>query len=292
MRKRLIICGIAMFFCVTAVCFIMNGGSSDLDQSEIEKVLEPLLKAQKATFDIEISTGGLTLAKMQGMFKLPTQSRLSLGDDLIIWNDFKKSEFVMLSRYSKTVSVTKTHDPTKGLGIGLLSIRNSLERIINEPNTTFKALGEDKINGKDVVGYKIKNKEFDLVYWADLKKGTPVRIVSDLYSEDGSTKIVISSIDIAPTIDDGLFNVYMPDGYTVNENTETDSSDASKVNKLLKGSTDLIKLSKKLNEAIHEYNSIPLDQPARKKEAEEKMQELQKQLKSLTKEVLSLTKTN
>lgn len=98
MRKKLTIGVIAVFVTLSVVCGMVFDFSSDVTQSEMKNVLEPFLEAVKLRLYRILAAGNLLAVTMQGMFKLPSRSRLNVGEDFIIWNDFAKAVVVKLRK--------------------------------------------------------------------------------------------------------------------------------------------------------------------------------------------------
>lgn len=269
-------------------------------QSEIADVLSPLLEAQKATFEIGIGGQMPELFKVSGMYEFPSKSRLDIGGQIVIWNDLSKRKTTLLNRIDKTVSVGDIQAKSK-MGFDLLTIRNILESMINSPNTEVKKIGRKMINGNEAAGYEIKNDSKCCSYWVNPMTNEPVEI-NLTFDELNAMEVRISSINIAPAINEDLFEIKIPDGYATQkldplklltnglDSTDTNSITHTSNKELGKKSKDLLELSNELMTAINDYRSIPANLTIKKKAAKEKMSSLKKEVQALSKEVQALAK--
>ncbi len=80
MKKKVVICGALIVLAVFAVYFIVTGRSCEVSRSEIQRVVFPLLEAQKVTFDLEIPMpAGSPQMETKGLYELPSKSCLHIG---------------------------------------------------------------------------------------------------------------------------------------------------------------------------------------------------------------------
>jgi len=84
-----------------------------------------------------------------------------------------------------------------------------------------KELGEREINGRSVKGYEVKKQSQQLVMtlWADAKTGEPVEI--EMSVSGAGLKIVMTDFERNKELDDKLFSLEVPEGYTPMEEGST-----------------------------------------------------------------------
>jgi outer membrane lipoprotein-sorting protein len=86
----------------------------------------------------------------------------------------------------------------------------------------FTPLGEKRIDGRRVVGFRINSDRGLTDLWGDPKTGMPVRVETTM-GIDGNTKVTFSDFVFNVDMDESLFSVDPPPGYTV----QNDKSDFS-----------------------------------------------------------------
>ena len=77
-----------------------------------------------------------------------------------------------------------------------------------------ESLGEKEIDGRKVIGFHISSQPHDLILWGDPKTGLPVRVEMTSGIE-GSVKATLSDFVFNVDIDESLFSLEPPAGYTV-----------------------------------------------------------------------------
>ena len=85
-----------------------------------------------------------------------------------------------------------------------------------------ESLGEKEIDGRKVVGFHISSQPHDLILWGDPKTGLPVRVEMTMGIE-GSVKTTFSDFVFNVDMDESLFSLEPPAGYTV-RNEKRDGS--------------------------------------------------------------------
>jgi outer membrane lipoprotein-sorting protein len=130
---------------------------------------------------------------------------------------------------SKTATVfTSTEnrkDKTPESG-GLFTLIRLLQLVEEKPGAVeHESLGEKEIDGRKVVGFHIFSQPHDLILWGDPKTGLPVRVEMTSGIE-GSVKATFSDFVFNVDMDESLFSLEPPAGYTVRNvrNAKTDHS--------------------------------------------------------------------
>jgi len=94
----------------------------------------------------------------------------------------------------------------------LLALRPLIEYALETENESVEFLGEREIEGVTVIGYYMTGPEHhgDIAIWADSETKLPVRIEQSM----GTQTVVISEISFNVELDELLFSVQPPDGYS------------------------------------------------------------------------------
>lgn len=167
------------------------------------------------TITSEIMTlGG---ARMRQVMELPESKVVTIEDS-------SQGKSLMLVAASKTATVlTNTQnrkDKTPESG-GLFTLFRLFQLVEEKPGAVeHESLGEKEIDGRKVVGFHISSQPHDLILWGDPKTGLPIRVEMTTGME-GSVKATFSDFVFNVDIDESLFSLEPPAGYTV-QHQETD----------------------------------------------------------------------
>lgn len=166
------------------------------------------------TITSEVMTLGR--ARMRQVMELPESKVVTIEDS-------SQGKSLMLVAASKTATVitsTKNRkDKTPESG-GLFTLFRLFQLVKEKPGAVeHKSLGEKEIDGRKVVGFHIGSQ---LILWGDPKTGLPVRVEMTSGME-GSVKATFSDFVFNVDMDESLFSLEPPAGYTV-RNAKTDHS--------------------------------------------------------------------
>jgi hypothetical protein len=88
----------------------------------------------------------------------------------------------------------------------------------DKPDIKREPLGEKDIDGKHVVGFRVNVKGMAMNLWGDPKTGLPVRVEMTM-TMFGDTKATMTDFVFNEAMDESLFSVDPPAGYTVDRKT-------------------------------------------------------------------------
>ncbi len=123
----------------------------------------------------------------------------------------------------------------------------AIDNLWNMRDGTEEQLGEKEINGQPVTGFKVLQEDryfqYDMRIWADAADGVPrlVEVTSKPLDGSYSIKLTMENFDLDVDLDEELFSLEVPDGYTLAyqedlEKLEVDtesSTEAEKIEQIL-----------------------------------------------------------
>ncbi len=170
------------------------------------------------TIRSEIMTLGGT--RMRQVTELPDMPKF------VMIQDSSQGKSLTLEPASKTATVIAStkhrKDKTPESG-GLMTLFRLFQLVEEKPGAVeHESLGEKEIDGRKVVGFHIGSEPHDLILWGDPKTGLPVR-VETTWGMEGSVKATFSDFVFNVDMDESLFSLEPPAGYTV-RNEKTDDS--------------------------------------------------------------------
>jgi hypothetical protein len=158
--------------------------------------------------------------------------------------DFNAGRTLLLFHRNKTGVLKKESVLNRNTGAGgIISFcTKPIEDLWNMRDGTEEQLGEEKINGQEVIGFRVyqedKYFEYDITIWADSKSGFPGMVEAIAKPFDESYPLIkwtMENFNLDVELDEELFSLELPSGYTLAyqedlENLEvgTELSDESK----------------------------------------------------------------
>jgi outer membrane lipoprotein-sorting protein len=216
----LAITGVALFFPGSGATFAFDDFAASILEAKTFKckmIIET--KGPPArTITSEIMTLGGT--RMRQVTELPDMPKF------VVIEDSSQGKSLTLEPASKTATVitsTKNRkDKTPESG-GFFTLVRLFQLVEEKPGAVeHESLGEKEIDGRKVVGFHISSQPHDLILWGDPKTGLPVR-VEVTSGMEGSEKTTFSDFVFNVDMDESLFSLEPPAGYTV-RNAKADHS--------------------------------------------------------------------
>lgn len=186
----------------------------------VEQVIQNLADAKTARFQMVVQVAGQPEAKARAFFKLPNRLRQEMDYGLVFISDWEVGKMVTLTPAAKQASVISLlNQPAaskQGSQNPFESTRDLLRRAIADPQTKVESLGTKTIDGRQLLGFRIPMALQTTTVWADPDTRFPVQIEADLAGPP-ATHVVMSGYEFNVELDEALFSLTIPDGFTVAE---------------------------------------------------------------------------
>ena len=213
------IAGVALWFHVSGT------------QYAFAEFIKPILEAKSAKFKATFERNGKQVATANCMVLAPNRDRMELqqlGQPMEIQiADTSKGVGVMIDSAKKTVVINKV--------VGLSRERASMNPFdeirslildAEKPDVRRESLGEKEVDGRRAVGWRVSGPGLHepgvtVTIWGDPQTGLPIRIES--YSSLDGVKSTLSDFAFNVDLDESLFSIEPPTGYTV-QTVEVDAS--------------------------------------------------------------------
>ena len=193
--------------------------------------IKPILEAKSAKFKATFERNGKQNATANCMVLAPCRSRRELqqlGQPMEIQiADTSKGVGVMIDSAEKTVVINKVVGLSRELAsMNILEEMRSLILDVRKPDVKRESLGEKEVDGRRAVGWRVSGPGLHepgatATIWGDPQTGLPIRIES--YSALEGTKSTLSDFVFNVDLDESLFSIEPPTGYTV-QTVEIDAS--------------------------------------------------------------------
>lgn len=200
-----------------------------------EQVVETFAAAETAQFDMVVTVQGQPPQKMKAYFLDPARFRQEMEGGHVNITDWEKGKIVGLDSGNMQATVfnlvglsDEKREQMRKSGNQFEAIREMLSRASTDPNIKVQKLGEKVVDGKPTQGFRVENGASPMTLWVDETSKLPVRIESTMVGPP-KTAVVMTNYQFNIDLDESLFRLDVPEGYTVTENdmdvTPADESD-------------------------------------------------------------------
>jgi outer membrane lipoprotein-sorting protein len=180
------------------------------------EIVKPFLTARTASFKMTMEVEGVPTQTFDCLYAEPAHMRQTNNEQgAVVISDLQKGEIVTLSPAQKKAFVVELEnmpDDEDQSQFNLFSeIRKRIREAQESQDASVEFIGEKKINGITVIGYHVQKPIVDITVWADPQTKLPVEMIN----KSGPTTYTMTDIVFDVELDESLFNLEIPDGYTV-----------------------------------------------------------------------------
>lgn len=193
-------------------------------------VAETLIKVRSATWktQTEVKLPGNEVHKWTavGMFLAPSHERTEItadGKTNIMIVDGEKNKLINLDPAAKTATVIDvTNAPSEGpFGKTFQGLQKMVADAQRGEGGKVERLPAEEIDGRRTDCFRIQLGAIEVKFWADPKTFRPVRVEESASPE---TRIVMTDFQVDKDLDESLFSLDVPAGYTVEQPVQLDFS--------------------------------------------------------------------
>jgi len=213
MKNKVTKFGTAAVFVIAALVAIQFLGNPFGSKLTFASVIEPILNANAAVFDIVVGPeDGSTPVIHDAVMGSRIRRTVAGAEMIAIIIDLENGRMLTLNEANMEAQYTDLK--------GVPSIQNYLEILKNSilimediPDFTVEDLGRKQLDGKEVVGFFASHPKADFTIWADVDTGLPVRVEQNA----GQVHMIFKNIEFDLPMEEDLFSMEVPAGYTVQE---------------------------------------------------------------------------
>ncbi|MHC4659139.1 MAG: LolA family protein [Planctomycetota bacterium] len=176
-------------------------------------VVRPFLTANTATFKVTIEVQGGPTQTGDGMFKEPGRMRQSSPEGVTTVVDLQLRKVVVRMPAQKRAIVHELINVQEDPGQFNMfeEIRRRILEAQENEDECVEFLGENEIEGRAAIGYHVQKAGIDITIWADAETKIPIRMENTI----GTATTIISDIVFNVPLEDSLFDLDIPEEYTV-----------------------------------------------------------------------------
>ena len=181
-------------------------------------MVENILNAKSAKFKVAVAIEGQATQTFDAMVLEPNRYRQEMAGGAAIISDWNAGKMVSLVPGTKSATVVNIVDrPNNGPSQSFFQqIKDQLLEEQTNPEIKREPLGEKVVDGHPAVGSRITSHLQTMTIWGDPTSGLPYRIESSMKMMPNA-KVVMSDFQLNVDLDESLFSVVPPSGYSVVE---------------------------------------------------------------------------
>ncbi|UCD52838.1 MAG: hypothetical protein JSW27_09400 [Phycisphaerales bacterium] len=182
------------------------------------QVVEPILKASTAEFDIVIGdeNSGAPVIHDLVMGARIRRTVPGMSEDAAII-DLQAGRILTLSMEKKEAQYMSLE--------GLPSMPNYMERLQNvilmlqeSPDFAIEELDVKELDGREVIGFLARHPRAEITIWADAETGLPLRIEQN----EGQMRVICKNMEFDVPVEEAWFSMEVPEGFTLQQETTLD----------------------------------------------------------------------
>ena len=197
---------------------VSSGGKSAV---AVDQVVDNMVNAKTAKFEMIVKVTGQPQQKFDAFYMAPSHFRQEIAGGMVNIADWEQGRMIGLNESTKQATLVKlvnlTEEHKTGSQMNQFDmIRERLRQATENPETEVESLGEKRIDGRDLVGFRFPESVQPMTIWADPITHFPVRIESTMVGPP-QTEVVMSNYEFNVDLDESLFSMEIPDDYKVIE---------------------------------------------------------------------------
>lgn len=206
-------------------------------------VAEALANIRTATWNFSVETespqGKMTI-NGKSMYLAPSRERREMPDHVHAANesgtaislgsveifDYQKSESISLTPTTKMARVLKYENlPADGPSYSFEHLQRMVSDAQDGRVDKVENLGKRTIEGRETVGFRISKGDMECKIWTDSDTRLLVRVELTALRFKPKTRIVMSDFRINVELDESLFSLDVPEGYTIVSRLNIDAAE-------------------------------------------------------------------
>lgn len=181
----------------------------------------PLINAKTARCTIVVKTKDMPARTITAYFRGAVQRQESKAMGSVMIFDDESGTMLTLVEQQRTAQILQAvnRDPKQPVSQGFLqSIRDQLIGMKDDKEVIRKSLGERVVAGRTLIGYRVTNPAGDMEIWGDRETGMPHSIEARMAAFP-NVVMTYTDFEFDLELDDALFSLTPPAGYTVTRDT-------------------------------------------------------------------------
>jgi outer membrane lipoprotein-sorting protein len=186
-----------------------------------DDLVRPLVDAKTARCTIVVQIKDMPAHTITAFFrgKLHRQEHKAMGTVMIFDEESGTMLTLIEGQHVAQILQSVNRDPKQAVSQGFLqSVRDHLIGMQDDEQVVRISLGEQVIAGRPMVGYRVTTPAMDMKIWGDRETGLPYAMEVQMAAFPNAD-ITLTDFEFDLPLDDALFSLTPPEGYTVRRDT-------------------------------------------------------------------------
>ena len=193
------------------------GGSIDGTSVAFAEVVQQIRQARTVMFTTEVKIGEQVM-RIENIRKEPGLKRTVMAGGLVVSiNDLTRK---------KSISINHSEKQYTEMDIENAQIQDFFEDMRTFPERANEVLPKEEMDGHIVQGFHVIEHGIDAICWIDVQTGDLIRMEGQ-FPNAPNTHIVAKDFKFDVELDDAIFSLTPPDGYTPREPLKIDRSEVN-----------------------------------------------------------------
>ncbi len=201
---------------ISGVLIVMHFAGLSTTTVTFADVIKPILNAQTAELDIIIGEEGEGPVIHDMVMGSRIRRTLSNMEGIVAIIDLQDGRILQLTHEKKEAAYIDLKD-WSSIPNYMERLRNVIDGLQAHPEFKVEELGEQKIDGQKLIGFRAMHPKAEITIWADPETALPVRIEST----GGQMRLITKNLKFDVPMDESLFSMEVPPEYKEQE-TELD----------------------------------------------------------------------
>ena len=193
---------------VVLALLVLNSSQGNVTFAQ---VVQPLLNARNVVFDLIVGDEAEGFSAQDTVVGSKIRRTVPKLHNVLIM-DLDRSRMLVLDTASKgAVYVNIEGFMAEGQRDVLNLVRSAISFAMKNPQAVIEELGRQTVGDREAVGFHISDPASETTIWADLDSALPIRIEIAY----GETRYTLKNIEFDVPLDESLFSMEVPSGYTL-----------------------------------------------------------------------------
>ena len=203
-----------LIICGTTAWMMTTGGGASVALADVANVLDEI---RSATYTGTSTTEGKPARTGKNMYLDPSRCRMESSHGIVMI--YGESKMISLNPQTKFAAVVTLEDvPDDGIMKNWIEeVRQQIHEAIGGSKDAVKELGRGEVDGRDAVGFRLRVRNSEMTVWADPVTALPIRVESTSGILQPKSHHVLNNFRYNVDLDESLFSLEPPEGYTVQE---------------------------------------------------------------------------
>jgi outer membrane lipoprotein-sorting protein len=196
-----------------SLCAVYLSFFSTHSTTAFAQMADPIIKAKTARFTVLLEGIDLPKQTFRTLVLEPGRLRQEMPTGEVRITDYNAGRMTILTPAQKSAQLSDIPKQQKSANF-FDHLRTTVRAAKDDAHSKRESLGEKQIDGRKTMGFRLKTPDHETTIWGDPKTGLPILVEMTLALLP-NTKITMTDFEFDVELDEALFAVKAPDGYSV-----------------------------------------------------------------------------